>query len=506
MNQAVQNVASFLLAGKDPSRIAVLTAKSSHTYGELQEGAMRIARYLGANAAPGDRVILIGDNSFFWVAAYLGILQAGMVAVPLPATISAEDFSRIQLASGARLAFADTTIAARQADRFASLQLITERDWSEMPTDGWRAAPAVTHSSLAALMFTSGSTGEPRGVMVTHRNIQANTESIASYLALTPADRSMVVLPFHYCFGTSLLHTHLHCGGSVVLDLRFRFPETILQRIIETECTGFAGVPSHYQILLRNSSLARKRFPRLRFVQQAGGCLAPVFIRELRAALPNAEIFVMYGQTEATSRLSYLPPHQLETKLGSIGKGIPGVALEVLNEAGIPVRPGEVGQIVARGENIAAGYWNAPIETAETFCDGKLFTGDMATVDEDGYIFISGRRKDFVKTGGRRVSCRQIEEQLMGFPELLEAAVIGIPDPVLGEAVMAYVVPRVRGQAGLPDDLRGYCRASMAAHLIPKEIAVVDALPKNSAGKIMKERLRQPGPTREASDSPAAVA
>jgi acyl-CoA synthetase (AMP-forming)/AMP-acid ligase II len=494
MTGAGGNVADFLLDGKDPSRAALLTTKSSHTYGEMRDGVMRIAAYLAAHAAPGDRIVLIGDNSFFWVAAYLGILKAGLTAVPLPVATTAEDFSRIQAACGARIVFADAMVAARQADRFAGLSVVTASEWSAMPSAPWTAQATFDPASLAALMFTSGSTGEPRGVMVTHRNIQANTESIATYLALTPEDRCMVVLPFHYCFGTSLLHTHLHSGGSLVLDLRFRFPETILQRMIETECTGFAGVPSHYQILLRNSSLARKQFPRLRLVQQAGGCLAPVFIEELRAALPGVDVFVMYGQTEATSRLSYLPPDQLDRKMGSIGKGIPGVTLEVVNEAGAPVEPGQTGQITARGENITAGYWNAPADSAEFFRDGKLYTGDMATVDEEGYIFISGRQKDFVKSGGRRVSCRQIEEQLIGFPELLEAAVIGVPDVVLGEAVKAFVVPRVRGQAGLVDQLLEYCRVNMTPHLIPKEIVVLDALPKNSAGKVLKERLRVPGP------------
>src|SRR4029077_6932928 len=164
-------------------------------------------------------------------------------------------------------------------------------------------------------------------VMVSHRNIIANTESIIDYLQLQSADRVMTVLPFHYCYGRSLLHTPLRVGGSLVLDHRFMFPDKVLQRMVETECTGFAGVPSHFQILLRNSSLRTRTFPKLRFVQQAGGNLPPVFLQELREILPNAKIFVMYGQTEATARLSYLPPGFLEAKAGSIGRGMKGVRL-----------------------------------------------------------------------------------------------------------------------------------------------------------------------------------
>ena len=177
--------------------------------------------------------------------------------------------------------------------------------------------------------------------MVSHRNIVANTTSIIQYLGLTKEDRIMAVLPFYYCFGTSLLHTHLRVGGSIVIDDRFMFPDKVLNRMQETRCTGFAGVPSHFQILLGRSSLREVRLPSLRCVQQAGGRLAGRFIHELVQALPGAQMFVMYGQTEATARLSYLPPDMLGTKLGSIGKGIPGISLKVLDHEGQPVRPGE---------------------------------------------------------------------------------------------------------------------------------------------------------------------
>ena len=208
----------------------------------------------------------------------------------------------------------------------------------------------VVPDDLAAAMFTSGSTGRPRGVMVASRNIVANTESIMEYLALTSADRMMVVLPFHYCFGTSLLHTHLRAGGSLVLEARFMYPEQALKRMLETACTGFAGVPSHYQILLRRSRMSKMQFPHLRHVRQAGGHLAPIFLQELRDALPATQIFVMYGQTEATARLSYLPPPFLQAKLGSVGKGIPGVKLTVVDESGQAVMPGQIGEIVAEGD------------------------------------------------------------------------------------------------------------------------------------------------------------
>jgi acyl-CoA synthetase (AMP-forming)/AMP-acid ligase II len=319
----------------------------------------------------------------------------------------------------------------------------------------------------------------------------ANTESIIEYLHLAANDRLMTVLPFHYCFGTSLLHTHLKVGASLVLDSRFMYPEIVLQRMLDSECTGFAGVPSHFQILLRSSSIRKKQFPCLRYVQQAGGHLAPSFIRELREALPETQVFVMYGQTEATARLSYLPPEFLETKSGSIGKGIRGVTLRVLNESGDEVRPGEVGEIVAEGENITRGYWRAPEESANSFRAQRLYTGDLAKVDEDGFIYVVDRAKDFLKCGGKRISCRQLEEQLLAFDDLLEAAVLGVPDEVLGERVKAFVVFRNGESAGLEERLRLFCKGRIPAQLIPREIVVLPSLPKNSAGKILKHALRE---------------
>jgi long-chain acyl-CoA synthetase len=505
MTRFKDNVVEFLLDGKQSDRIALQLLDTTYSYGELRDTASRIATYLlQMGSRKGDRVILISDNSFFWVAAYLGILRAGLVCVPLPAAVSPNDLDYILQNTEAKIAFLQAGLTRKIGSHFTRIQVITDREaplvpglaaqkmfgdvLSETPASQDEVASAGG-DDLAALMFTSGSTGTPRGVIVSHANIIANTHSIVQYLGLTERDRIMTVLPFHYCFGTSLLHTHLRAGGSLVIDLRFMYPEKVLERMLETECTGFGGVPSHFQILLRSSSLRKKSFPHLRYVQQAGGHLAPGFVRELREALPNTQIYIMYGQTEATSRLSYLPPEFLDTKPGSIGRGIPGVKLRVLNESGGEVRPGEVGEIVAEGENITRGYWSAPEESAVTYRDGQLYTGDLATVDEDGFIYIVDRAKDFLKCGGKRVSCRQLEDQLLAFGELLEAAVIGVPDEILGEAVKVFVVPRNGNPTGLEDRLRAFCKEHIPPQQFPKQIIVVSSLPKNSSGKIIKREL-----------------
>lgn len=498
------NIAECLLRAGEPGRTALCTIDQNHTYAQLRQSTAAIALWLArSGASPGDRAVLVGDNSLYWVAAYLGSIHAGLVSVPLPPSTNREDLEYALQTTGARIVFADAGFGWKHRATLEGCHLVTDRPLPATAVRSCHSFPKICDSAshhpappsvggggdLAALMFTSGSTGRPRGVMVSHKNIAANTRSIVQYLELTAADSIMTVLPFHYCFGTSLLHTHLAVGGTLVIEPRFMYPEVVLQRMIDTGCTGFAGVPSHFQLLLRRSSLKHKRFPALRYVQQAGGHLPPSSVLELCNALPDTRIFVMYGQTEATARLSYLPPELIASKPGSIGRGIPGVTLRVLDESGSPVRPGEVGEIVAEGDNVASGYWDAPDETAAVFRNGQLHTGDLATVDDEGFIFVSGRSKDFLKCAGKRVSCRQLEELVLRLDSVLEAAIVPMPDDVLGDAVKLFVVPRDPSADGFLARLHEHCRCTMLPPTVPREIVVLEALPKNPAGKVLKERL-----------------
>jgi long-chain acyl-CoA synthetase len=501
------NVAEYLLAGKNGTRIALRFPRTTCSYGELTAYAGSMASYLSqVGVRQGERILLIEDNSLFWVACYLGAMQAGCVVVPMAPSSSHADFKHVLETTEASIVCGQASVTAKHSSLLQGKHVVTNGDAAPIasvlsqrtfPTICTETSPeksfvSVEDNDLAALVFTSGSTGRPHGVMVSHKNIIANTDSINSYLSLADNDRIMVVLPFHYCYGASLLHTHLRVGGEAVIENHFMYPEVVLQRLIDTSCTGFAGVPSHFQILLRNSTIKRKRFPDLRYVQQAGGHLAPTFVRELKEALPGTKIFIMYGQTEATARLSFLPPECLDEKLGSIGRGMPGVTLQVVNEAGHAVKPGEVGEIIAAGSNVTLGYWKASEETAATFKNGLLHTGDLARVDEDGYIFIVDRIKDFLKCRGEKISCRQLEETILECDELLEAAVVGIPDLVLGEAVKAFIVPRAHQDiAGLEERVTAFCKTRLAPHCVPKEIVVLRNLSKNSSGKIMKHALKK---------------
>lgn len=486
------NTADYLLKNGREEDVAIITGNHRYTYGDLRQGSARILGALQEKGVKtGDRVAILGNNSFFWVCSYLAILKLGAIAVPLATAHTTEETQQFIEFTGCRIALTEKRLYLKFFGSLnENLDTLSEDILQQDTSAVWNISDnSFNLDQDAALMSTSGTTARPRAVRVTHRNIQANTDSIIRYLELNPSEKMMAVLPFYYCFGTSLLHTHLRAGASLVCGGTFAYPETVLNLMEAEQCTGFAGVPSMYQTLLRNSSFPRRDWKHLHKLQQAGGKLQNILIEELIRAVPHAKIFVMYGQTEATARLSYLPPELLSQKIGSIGKGIPGVTLQVLNEDGEPVKPSEVGEIYAKGDNICPGYWNDPEATAEKFVNGLLKTGDLATVDEDGFIYVVDRKSDFIKTYGYRVSSQQIEAVLMEIPELVAAAVIGEPDIVRGEAILGFVVPR-DGASLTTSQIISHCANRLPHYMIPKEVFFVPSLPTNAHGKVVKAELR----------------
>jgi long-chain acyl-CoA synthetase len=483
------DVSDLLLARGLDSDLAIIDGGRRYTHGELRAAAGKVAAALARLGLPeGSRVGLLGVNSFFWVAAYLAAIKLGVV-VPM-----SEKVSPHELAAQADWVDLAAVLMDRRQQRivgatFGDRPVITDACLHEATQPFWPAAVKDAGAD-AALMFTSGTTSRPRAVRVTHANLLANTCSIISYLELEPRDRMMVILPFHYCFGASLLHTHLAVGASVVLCNSFTFPETAIDLITREECTGFAGVPSSFQLLLRASSYPTQPLPSLRRVQQAGGRLAPALIRELAAAQPSSQVFVMYGQTEATARLSYLPPQLLEEKMGSVGRGIPGVELSVVDEAGAPVSPGQIGEVLARGASISPGYYNDLVETSQKFSDGSLRTGDLATVDDDGFIYIIGRRGDFIKSWGYRISSQQIEETALQHESVADAAALGLPDIEAGEAVTLAVVAAPNAELDHAE-LARFLRGQLPKHMVPRSVHVLDTLPLTASGKVSKPELRR---------------
>jgi acyl-coenzyme A synthetase/AMP-(fatty) acid ligase len=274
----------------------------------------------------------------------------------------------------------------------------------------------------------------------------------------------------------------------VYLDGRFAFPRTVLEAFAAEGCTGIAGVPLTFEIIRRQVDMDTLRLPRLRYLTQAGGAMAPETVDWVRRAFHPARLFVMYGQTEATARLSYLPPERAEDKRGAIGIAIPGVELQVVDEQGRPVAVDEVGHLVARGDNVTPGYLDEPEETRAILHDGWLWTGDLARRDGDGYLFHQGRAKEILKIGGHRVSLVEIEQVIAEHPHLLEAAVVGAPDSLMGEVPLAFVVCRP-GRSVPEADLRAFCRARMPAYRVPVRFTAVETLPRNESGKLLRAEL-----------------
>ena len=491
----VQNTADYLLQRACDDDVAILAGArpaDAVTYGQLKLlAAQSMAALSEAGVRPGDVVALMAANSASWIAAYLAALKARAIIAPLPITLPDAE-ARAQLARlSCRACFVDRRVHGRLSQAPGpAVPLIMVESLAGRAGARWPTLPMEEDDSRdAAYMLTSGSTAEPRVVRISHANIQANTDSILAYLGLGRQDRMLVVLPFHYCFGLSLVHTHLRAGGSLALSNTFAFPETTLDMLEQTECTGLAGVPSTYHMLLRSSTFARRNLRHLKHMQQAGGKLVEPLIRELIAAAPRAALFVMYGQTEATARLSYLPPEHLADKLGSIGAGIPGVSLRVIAADGRDVAPGEVGEIVARGRNISAGYLDDANATCEKFRAGALHTGDLATIDAEGFIYIVDRVSDFIKPHGHRVSSQQIEACLFELPEITAAAAVGVPDDASGEAIRAFISLRP-GAALSPDAIIRHCARRLPRYMVPREALVLEQLPTNANGKVARAALR----------------
>ena len=461
------------------------------TYVDAYDEIGLLSRYLRNTYGENNKIILMCTNTPFFIIAYFAIMKSGNVCVPLDTNTKHSLLEWISDICESPCMITEERLTASLPDISHDILLNTDLDGIKERAE---ILPAVTSeedfdgSRLAEIIFTSGSTAKPKGVMLTHDNLIANTSSITSYLGLTADDKMLVVLPFHYCYGLSLLHTHARVGGSLVLNNTFFFTNTVIRDLLEHECTGFAGVPSHFQILLRKTPRFKEtQFPHLRYVTQAGGQLAHTFLREFTTTFPDISFFIMYGQTEATARLSFLPPEKLQDKLGSIGKGIPGVTLEVRNREGSLVKPGEVGEIYARGGNIMAGYFIDDVLTAQTIVDGWLRTGDLARVDEDGYIFVVAREKEIIKVGGERVSPREIEEVIDTLPGVVDSSAIGVNDDIFGEAVKVYVVLNDEYSNILsPADIKRHCEMHLPKQKVPAYIEIIDKIPVNAVGKKVK--------------------
>jgi len=482
------NVVDYLFKeSKTSSKELVLGNSEKISYKEIYEQISKLSNYLEESLGKNKKIIIMSDNSVFFIIAYFGIMKSGNICVPLDPSLSQSALTHIIKECNSFLCF----VQNKSEKKFTDLKIKTINEEQVKNILNKENSPSektikdFDEKNIAEILYTSGSTAFPKGVMLSHENIISNTNSIVQYLQLSSDDIIEIVLPFFYCYGLSLLHTHVRVGGSMVLNKTFILLKTVVDDLIKYKCTGFAGVPSHFQIMLRMARAFKEaEFPQLRYVIQAGGKLANTFIKEFVGLFPDVKFFVMYGQTEATARLSYLPPELVLKKLGSIGKGIPDVKLEVLNKDNKPVKPGEVGEIVASGKNIMVGYFNDDQLTKKTLRNNKLYTGDLATVDEEGFIYIVGREKEIIKVAGERVSPKEIEEIIVSIPEVIDCSIIGVEDKMLGEAIKSYIVLNRNARSKISADyIKSYCNERLSPQKVPKHIEFIDRIPVSSTGK-----------------------
>jgi long-chain acyl-CoA synthetase len=494
------NLAATLLRSADDwaDRPAVRLDSSELTYRDLNEASARVAGLLRERGVrPGDRVGIMMPNVAEFPVLYYGVLRAGGVVVPMNPLLKAREVAYYLGDSGARLVFAwpavadDAQVGAKEADA-GCIVVDPATAWD---STGGRVQPdevaTRNDDDTAVILYTSGTTGQPKGAELTHANLGRNTEIVASPQLFGVTERDVIFggLPLFHSFGqTCTMNAAVLCGACLTLLPRFD-PDRVLEIIERDRVTIFAGVPTMYAALLHHPDRDRYDVSSLRLCV-SGGAAMPVEVMRAFEQTFGCIVLEGYGLSE-TSPVASFNHADRERKAGSIGTPIAGVQMRVADDQGSGVPTGEVGEILIRGHNIMKGYWNMPEATRAAVRDGWFHTGDMGRVDEDGYYFIVDRKKDLIIRGGYNVYPREVEEVLHEHPAVAEVAVVGVAHPELGEEVGAAVTLKA-GARATPEEIRDFVKKQIAAYKYPRVVWFVDALPKGPTGKILKREIKPP--------------
>jgi long-chain acyl-CoA synthetase len=477
-------------AARDPDRIAVVVGERRVSFGELDGLADRLAAGLREQGVQrGDRVGVMLPNGVDAVVAIEGTLRAGAAIMPINPTAKHERVSDLLQRSEAAALLCDEERAEEVTEAVAA---VGEIPWfsrlDELSSDASAPSETPEDADLAALMHTSGSTGGPKGVMHCHGGLGFVTDSIIEYLEISPDDRILNLLPLSFGYGLTHLLICMRSGATLVLEPGVGLPGRIVKLLEEQQITGLPGVPTVFQLLLTLRGLAERPLPHLRFLTNAGAALPTPAIEKVRRSFPNATLYSMYGQTECI-RTCYLPPDQLDTRPGSVGVPIPGSDTWIEDDEGNEVGPGVVGELIVRGPHVMQGYWRNPKATAPRIREGRhpgervLASNDLFRSDEEGYLYFVSRRDDIIKSRGEKVPPREVEEVLHIDPAVHEAAVVGVPDRLLGEAVHAHVSAR-EGEELDPAALKRLCAEHLEDYMVPQQVVIHEELPRNTNGKI----------------------
>lgn len=503
---------------RSPEKEALVHGEERLSYGEVARRVDGLASGLRtAGLRRGDRMGIFLEASVPQVISIFGVSRAEAAYVPISSLLHAEQVMHIARDCGMKGLITTAAKLSSLTDvlpQIPSLEFLVVLGPGEVTaqlpvyryeefcagtlTPGWRESSI--EKDLAAILYTSGSTGKPKGVMLSHGNIVAGSRIVSTYLGISESERILAVLPFSFDAGMNQLMTAFEKGGTCVL-INFVFAREIVQTLLKEKITGLAGVPTLWSLLAQPSSTLSKQATHLRYITNTGGAMPQAVLKVLREVLPTTKIFLMYGLTEAF-RSTFLPPEELDRRPTSMGKAIPDTEILVLNEKGELCKPGEPGELVHRGPTVSLGYWNRPEDTARALrpnplsppelgdCEKVCYSGDLVKMDEDGFLYFIGRRDTMIKSSGVRISPTEVEEVLFQSGKLRGAAVIGIPDEMLGQTIKAFVVLR-DGNTLDTDALLAYCAEKMPRYMVPKAFEVMSELPKTSSGKVDYPALRR---------------
>ena len=506
-------VQAFLENSADrlPGKIALICGDQRLTYSEVEARANCLANALQARGLRrGERVVTYLPNSVELAVGIFATLKAGGVFVVVNHTTKHDKLAYIlnNCQASALVTSGHQADLARQLMQEAPscrIVILTSPPAPAVELFDYLALPAIESEfsperpsrfnvdlDLACLIYTSGSTGDPKGVMSDHSNMVFAASSIIEYLQNREDDIIIDVLPLSFDYGLYQLLMAFKLGGTLVLEKGFAYPAMVLKRMEEEQVTGFPGVPTLFAVLLQ-MDLSPYDLSSLRYITNTAAALPASHITQIRKKFPWAKLYSMYGLTE-TKRTLYLPPDQLDVRPGSVGVAIPGTEVWLEDEQGNRLGPGQVGELVVRGRHVMRGYWGDPVATAERFRPGPIpgervcYTGDLFRMDAEGYLYFVSRKDDIIKSRGEKVAPKEVEAVLYGLPGVVEAAVVGVPHPVLGQAIKAFVV---LGDVELTQaDVLKYCRANLEDLMVPKYVEFCKELPKTSSGKIKKTDLR----------------
>jgi len=499
-------------AARTPDKVALVADGRRFTYAQLDAQATAWAAALQQRGVRrGDRVATLLDNSAEAVVALYAALKCGAVAMPVNPLTKRDKLAYLLNDARASALVAHAPLAPEFLAALASNQsvqccwVVGAADGAEFadarcgpPPSAATPAPALSppptiDQDLAGIIYTSGSTGEPKGVMLTHLNMVSAARSISGYLGMGAGDTVLCVLPLAFDYGLYQALMTFLVGGTLVLERSFAFPVKVLETMARERVTIFPGVPTVFSMLMNLKTLRDHPLPALRKITNTAAALSEEHIRQLRSLFPQALLYSMYGLTEC-KRVTYLPPEQLDIRPTSVGRGMPNEEVWLVDEEGRRLPDGATGELVIRGSNVMRGYWEKPRQTAERLRPGPipgeliLYSGDIFRTDAEGYLYFVARKDDIIKSRGEKVSPREVEDVLYGIPGVLEAAVVGVPDPLLGEAVKAFVTLKAGVQMTERDVIR-HCLSKLENFMAPKHVAFVDELPKTDTGKIKKTGL-----------------